>query len=43
MIDKEADELRSFLVKMGRSTRQGAVGFVIDRQYLEIKMDAESE
>ncbi len=36
-IDQYADSLRSFLVRMGEETRQGAVGFVIDRTYLEIK------
>ena len=37
VIDRHADALRSFLVRMGEETRQGAVGFVIDRTYLEIK------
>lgn len=36
-MDGRADELRSFLVRMGKATRQGAVGFVIDRTYLEIR------
>jgi hypothetical protein len=36
-IDQKADNLRSFLVRMGEETRQGAVGFVIDRTYLEIE------
>jgi hypothetical protein len=36
-IDEQADELRTFLVRMGKETRQGAVGFVIDRTYLEIR------
>lgn len=36
-IDRGAGELRSFFVRMGEETRQGAVGFVIDRTYLEIK------
>jgi hypothetical protein len=36
-IDQRADELRSFLVRMGQETRQGAIGFVIDRTYLEIR------
>lgn len=35
-IDHRANDLRSFLVRMGEETRQGAVGFVIDRTYLEI-------
>ena len=42
-IDEHADELRSFLVRMGEETRQGAVGFVIDRTYLEIKFSARRE
>jgi hypothetical protein len=40
-IDERADDLRSFLVRMGEETRQGAVGFVIDRTYLEIKFPDE--
>ena len=31
-----ADELRAFLVRMGEESGQGAVGFVVDRDYLEI-------
>jgi hypothetical protein len=27
------EELRSFLLRLGRETNQGEVGFVIDRQY----------
>jgi len=42
-IEERADELRSFLVRMGEETRQGAVGFVIDRTYLEIKFPDERE
>ncbi|MEX2142406.1 MAG: hypothetical protein WD894_24270 [Pirellulales bacterium] len=33
---RQADALREFLVRMGRETKQGAVGFVVDRDYLEI-------
>lgn len=40
-IDERAEDLRSFLVRMGQETRQGAVGFVIDRTYLEIKFPDE--
>ena len=36
-IERQAGALREFLVDMGRSTNQGAVGFVIDRDYLEIR------
>jgi len=34
---QHADELREFLIAMGTQTRQGAVGLVIDRDYLEIR------
>lgn len=43
VIDQRADDLRSFLVRMGEETRQGAVGFVIDRVYLEIKFPERRE
>ena len=35
-IEESAAELRQFLVRMGTETNQGAVGMVIDRDYLEI-------
>jgi hypothetical protein len=35
-IGRSAARLREFLVRMGTETRQGAVGLVIDRDYLEI-------
>ena len=35
-IETGAKSLRDFLVRMGTETNQGAVGFVIDDQYLEI-------
>lgn len=35
-LEEYSDTLRDFLVRMGSETRQGAVGFVIDRDYLEI-------
>jgi hypothetical protein len=35
-LDRELDRLRAFLLRLGREARQGAVGFVIDRDYLEI-------
>jgi len=38
-IAEHAAELRAFLVEMGTSTNQGAVGFVIGDDYLEIDMD----
>lgn len=34
---RHAGALREFLVEMGTQCRQGAVGFVIDRDYLEIR------
>ena len=36
-LEEHARELRQFLVKMGTETNQGAVGLVIDRDYLEIQ------
>ena len=35
-IETEAKRLHEFLIQMGTETDQGAVGFVIDDQYLEI-------
>lgn len=37
-LEAGADEQRAFLVDMGTQTAQGAVGLVIDRDYLEIKL-----
>ncbi len=36
-LDDHCEELRRFLIRMGTETGQGAVGFVIDRDYLEIE------
>ena len=36
LVEQMADRLRAFLVRMGTETNQGAVGLVIDRDYLEI-------
>ena len=36
-LEQRAIELRDFLVRLGTETNQGAVGFVIDRDYLEIR------
>ncbi|HEX5273073.1 MAG TPA: hypothetical protein VFW33_21400 [Gemmataceae bacterium] len=36
-LEASAAELRQFLVRMGTETKQGAVGLVIDRDYLEIR------
>jgi hypothetical protein len=35
-LEREVDRLRTFLVRLGTEGRQGAVGFVVDRDYLEI-------
>jgi hypothetical protein len=35
-LERQASGLRDFLYRMGREAHQGAVGFVIDRDYLEI-------
>lgn len=35
-VESRADELKAFLHRMGREARQGAIGLVIDRDYLEI-------
>ena len=35
-IRQHVGELREFLLRMGTETNQGAVGFVIDRTYIEI-------
>jgi hypothetical protein len=42
LLEEKVEELRHFLVSMGESTRQGAVGFVIDGEYLEIPFPPES-
>jgi hypothetical protein len=36
LLEKQAGPLHEFLMRMGTETRQGAVGFVVDRYYLEI-------
>lgn len=35
-LERQATALREFLHRMGREARQGAIGLVIDRDYLEI-------
>ncbi len=35
-IESQAEELKAFLYRIGREARQGAIGLVIDRDYLEI-------
>jgi hypothetical protein len=39
----EAKRLRDFLIRMGTEARHGAVGFVIDRHYLEISFPLEKQ
>ena len=41
LLEAEAPRLRQFLIEMGESTHQGAVGLVIDRDYLEIQFPLE--
>ena len=36
-LDAGVDELREFLLRLGRETNQGAVGLIIDRDYLELR------
>jgi hypothetical protein len=40
-LDENAGDLRDFLLRLGQEGRQGAVGFVIDRDYLEIRFPLE--
>jgi hypothetical protein len=40
-IESQAVDLRLFLHRMGREARQGAIGLVIDRDYLEIDFPLE--
>ena len=42
-METQADSLRRFLVRMGTEARQGAVGLVIDREYLEIRFPVEQD
>lgn len=42
-IEEGVEDLRSFLIDLGTKTRQGAVGLVIDRDYLEIGFPLEDE
>lgn len=41
ILEEHAPALREFLVEMGTRSRQGAVGFVIDRDYYEISFPLE--
>jgi len=42
-LEAKAEELRDFLMRLGKEGRQGAIGFVIDRDYLEIRFPLEEE
>lgn len=42
-LEAQATALREYLIEMGTETRQGAVGFVIDRDYYEIEFPLEGE
>jgi hypothetical protein len=41
-LEEQAGSLRDFLMRMGTEARQGAVGLVIDRDYLEIGFPLEA-
>ena len=41
LLETQADQLKVFLWKMGVEARQGAIGFVIDRDYLELNFPLE--
>jgi hypothetical protein len=43
LIERMATPLREFLIRMGTETKQGAVGLVIDRDYLEIGFPLDEE
>jgi len=42
-LETYAEEFREFLTRMGQEARQGAVGLVIDRDYLEIRFPLAEE
>jgi len=42
-IEGQASNLRAFLHRMGREAKQGAIGLVIDRDYLEIDFPLEEK
>jgi len=42
-LEEHAVSLREFLVEMGTKTHQGAVGFVIDRDFYELQFPLEGE
>jgi hypothetical protein len=42
-VERQASKLREFLHRMGREAKQGAIGLVIDRDYLEIGFPPEDK
>jgi hypothetical protein len=42
-LEEGVEALREFLMRLGKEGQQGAVGFVIDRDYLEIRFPLEEE
>jgi hypothetical protein len=42
-LEQQAPALRDFLYRMGREAQQGAIGLVIDRDYLEIGLPLEEQ
>ena len=42
-IEEHVETLRDYLMQMGEQTNQGAVGLVIDRDYLEIEFPLEDD
>jgi hypothetical protein len=42
-LEKNVEDLRDFLNRMGREARQGAVGLVIDGDYLEIRFPVKED
>lgn len=43
LLEEKAEEFRHFLMRLGTESRQGAVGLVIDRDYLEIRFPLEEQ
>jgi hypothetical protein len=43
LLETRGADLRTFLIRMGADSKQGAVGLVIDRDYLEIGFDLSEE
>ena len=43
VLDEQSPRLRDFLLRMGTEAKQGAIGFVIDRDYLELRFPLPTE